>query len=146
VSRVGREAWGRWAESVAAWSLRLRGYRIVARRFRTPLGEIDLIARRGRLVAFVEVKARGDLEQALVALSLKQRQRTARGRAVPAAPPRPRRAHAALRPRHGAALAPAAPSGRRLAARLTRGHPAAEAAHHLVLGHGGWADVRDPPT
>ena len=78
MNRVAREAWGRWAESVAAWSLRLRGYRIVARRFRTPLGEIDLIARRGRLVAFVEVKARGDLEQALVALSLKQRQRTAR--------------------------------------------------------------------
>ena len=69
MSRGAREAWGRWAESLAAWSLRLRGYRIVARRFRTPLGEIDLIAQRGRLVAFVEVKARTDLEQALVALT-----------------------------------------------------------------------------
>jgi putative endonuclease len=45
---------------------------------RTPLGEIDLVARRGRLLAFVEVKARTDLEQALVALSPRQRQRTAR--------------------------------------------------------------------
>ena len=78
MNRGGREAWGRWAESLAAWSLRLRGYRIVARRFRTPLGEIDLIAQRGRLVAFVEVKARTDLEQALVALTVRQRQRTAR--------------------------------------------------------------------
>jgi putative endonuclease len=78
MNRGAREAWGRWAESLAAWSLRLRGYRIVARRFRTPLGEIDLIAQRGRLLAFVEVKARTDLEQALVALSSRQRQRTAR--------------------------------------------------------------------
>jgi putative endonuclease len=78
MNRGGREAWGRFAEALAAWSLRLRGYRIVARRFRTPLGEIDLVARRGRLLAFVEVKARGDLEQALVALSARQRQRTAR--------------------------------------------------------------------
>lgn len=78
MNRVAREAWGRWAESLAAWSLRLRGYRIVARRFRTPLGEIDLVAQRGALLAFVEVKARTDLEQALVALSARQRQRTAR--------------------------------------------------------------------
>jgi putative endonuclease len=78
MNRGEREAWGRWAESVAAWSLRLRGYRIVARRFRTPLGEIDLVACRGRLLAFVEVKARTDLEQALEALGPRQRQRTVR--------------------------------------------------------------------
>lgn len=78
MNRGAREAWGRWAESLAACSLRLRGYRIVARRFRTPVGEIDLVAQRGRLLAFVEVKARTDLEQALVALSPRQRQRTAR--------------------------------------------------------------------
>jgi putative endonuclease len=78
MSRAAREAWGRWAESLAAWSLRLRGYRIVARRFRTPQGEIDLVARRGRLLAFVEVKARGELDQALLALSPRQRQRHAR--------------------------------------------------------------------
>ena len=82
MSRGRREAWGRFAESLAAWSLRLRGYRILARRFKTPLGEIDLVARRGRLLAFVEVKARTDLEQALAALSPRQRQRTARAAEV----------------------------------------------------------------
>lgn len=45
-----------------------KGFRIVARRYRTPLGEIDLIARRGRLVAIVEVKARASLEQAMDAV------------------------------------------------------------------------------
>jgi len=46
------------AEDVTAWRLRLAGYRIVARRLRSPAGEIDLVARRGRVIAFVEVKAR----------------------------------------------------------------------------------------
>ena len=72
------QSWGRLAESLAACSLRLRGYRILARRYRTPLGEIDLIARRGRLVVFVEVKARAELEQALGALGRRQRARTER--------------------------------------------------------------------
>ncbi len=78
MSRREREAWGRGAEWLAAWSLRLRGYRILARRFKTPLGEIDLIAQRGTLVAFIEVKARGDLDTALAALGPRQRERTAR--------------------------------------------------------------------
>ena len=78
MSRAKREAWGRLAETLAALSLRLRGYQVVARRFRTPLGEIDLIVRRGRLLAFVEVKARGDRDQALEALGPRQRARTER--------------------------------------------------------------------
>jgi putative endonuclease len=49
---------GRKGESVAALWLRLQGWRIVARRVKTPRGEIDLIARRGSTVAFVEVKWR----------------------------------------------------------------------------------------
>ncbi len=49
---------GRVGETAAAWWLRLKGWRILARRVRTPAGEIDLIARRGALVAFVEVKRR----------------------------------------------------------------------------------------
>jgi hypothetical protein len=49
---------GHFAEFAAAALLCLKGYRLLARRYRTPLGEIDLIAKRGRLVAFVEVKAR----------------------------------------------------------------------------------------
>ena len=49
---------GHRGETFAALALRLKGWRIVARRYRTPLGEIDLIARRGTLIAMVEVKAR----------------------------------------------------------------------------------------
>ncbi|MDZ5697284.1 YraN family protein [Chelativorans sp. M5D2P16] len=59
---------GHRGEWLAALALMLKGYRIVARRFRTPLGEIDLIARRGRLIAIVEVKARPTLEQAMEAV------------------------------------------------------------------------------
>ena len=57
-SRRRAERRGRLAEWAAALCLRLRGYRILALRHRTPLGEIDLIARKGDLVVFVEVKAR----------------------------------------------------------------------------------------
>lgn len=46
------------AEGLCAWWLRLQGYRILARRFRVGVGEIDIVARRSRVVAFVEVKAR----------------------------------------------------------------------------------------
>jgi putative endonuclease len=57
-SRQQAERRGRVSEAVAALSLRLKGYRILARRYKTPVGEIDLVARRGRIIAFVEVKAR----------------------------------------------------------------------------------------
>lgn len=49
---------GRSAETLAAWVLRLKGYAIVAMRYKTPIGEIDIVARRGRLIAIVEVKHR----------------------------------------------------------------------------------------
>ena len=57
-SRAEREAKGRRGEALAAWYLRLKGWRIMAQRVKTPRGEIDLIARRGKTVAFVEVKWR----------------------------------------------------------------------------------------
>ena len=66
------------AETVAAWWLRLRGYRILARGFRAPVGEIDLIAKRGRVLAMVEVKARPTLDEARQAISPRQRDRIAR--------------------------------------------------------------------
>lgn len=73
---------GRGAETLAAWWLRLRGYRILARGFRVPVGEIDLIARRGRVLAFVEVKARASLSGAIEALGPRQRRRIARAGAA----------------------------------------------------------------
>lgn len=57
-ARVAAEAAGRRGERIAAWWLRLKGWRILDRRVRTPAGEVDLVARRGDLIAFVEVKSR----------------------------------------------------------------------------------------
>ena len=56
------------AEAAAAWYLRCKGYRIEAQNLRTPVGEIDIVARRGDTVAIVEVKRRpaaGDLGAAV---------------------------------------------------------------------------------
>jgi len=58
VTRAEAERRGRRGENLAAWYLRLKGWRIVARRVKTARGEVDLVARRGRTVAFVEVKWR----------------------------------------------------------------------------------------
>jgi putative endonuclease len=57
-SRLAAEKRGRQGERLAAWWLRLKGWSILDRRVRTPAGEIDLIARRGSIVAFIEVKHR----------------------------------------------------------------------------------------
>jgi putative endonuclease len=57
-SRARAEARGRWAEILALNFLRLKGYRLLARRFQSGLGEIDLVMRRGHVTAFIEVKAR----------------------------------------------------------------------------------------
>lgn len=59
---------GHRSEWLAAVALFVKGYRIVARRYRTKLGEIDLIARRGDLVLIVEVKARATLAEAMEAI------------------------------------------------------------------------------
>jgi putative endonuclease len=58
MKRQRAERRGRHGETIAAWWLRFHGWRILAVRARTPVGEVDLIARRGRTVAFVEVKSR----------------------------------------------------------------------------------------
>ncbi|WP_077147594.1 YraN family protein [Sphingopyxis sp. KK2] len=58
MKRAEAEARGRKAERRAAWWLRLHGWRILGQRLRVPVGEVDLVARRGRTVAFIEVKWR----------------------------------------------------------------------------------------
>ena len=73
--RRQRERQGRRAENVAALWLQVKGYSILARRARTPGGEIDLVARRGKILAFVEVKARARGDSALEAASLGARKR-----------------------------------------------------------------------
>jgi putative endonuclease len=69
---------GRLAESLCCWHLRLRGWRVVARNWRCPAGEIDILARRGRVLAIVEVKSRGEIADAATALSPRQRRRIGR--------------------------------------------------------------------
>jgi putative endonuclease len=63
------------AESRAAAFLVAKGYRILARRFRTPLGEIDIVARRRGVLVFVEVKARDSFDDAAEALGKRQQSR-----------------------------------------------------------------------
>lgn len=67
--RLAAELFGRRGETLAAWYLRLRGYKIIATRYKTPIGEIDLIARRFGVTVFVEVKARQRQEMLADALS-----------------------------------------------------------------------------
>lgn len=69
------EALGLSAETRAAWLLRLRLHTVLARRFRCHAGEIDLVARRGRTLVFVEVKARDTLDAAIQAVTPRARAR-----------------------------------------------------------------------
>ena len=79
--RIGRRRafrFGHLGETMAAWALRLKGYRILASRFKTPVGEIDLVACRSNVLVFVEVKSRraqGVVDQPV---SPKQQQRITR--------------------------------------------------------------------
>lgn len=77
---------GRWAERLCLWLLRLKGYSIVAHGHvtgrGTGAGEIDIIARRGSLLAFIEVKIRSDPSLASMAISHNQRHRLSRAAAA----------------------------------------------------------------
>jgi len=68
MNRQAAEKRGRGAETLACWFLRLQGWRILARRARVSGGEVDIVARRARTLAFVEVKARATAEAAAFAL------------------------------------------------------------------------------
>lgn len=75
MSRAEAEARGRRGETMACWFLRLKGWRIVAQRQKVRGGEVDIIARRGDILAFVEVKWRrraADLDTAIDAYRLRR--------------------------------------------------------------------------
>src|SRR3990170_3470106 len=74
-ARIAAFRTGISAEARAAAWLMAKGYRILAKRFRTPYGEIDLVARRRNLIVFVEVKARPSLDDAAYAVTPRQQAR-----------------------------------------------------------------------
>ena len=76
-NRRDAELLGHRAETIALWYLRLKGYRLLARRFQSPGGEVDLIMRRGRTTAFIEVKARSTVNEAIEAVTRYQTRRIA---------------------------------------------------------------------
>ncbi len=80
-ARPAAELFGRRGEALAAWYLRLKGYRIVATRVKSPVGEIDLVARRLGVTVFVEVKARGRRQSMAEALGAVNTRRIARAAA-----------------------------------------------------------------
>jgi putative endonuclease len=73
--RVAAFQTGISAEARAAAVLMAKGYRILARRFRTPYGEIDIVAKRRNVLAFIEVKARASLDDAAYAVTPRQQAR-----------------------------------------------------------------------
>ena len=77
ISRQRAEQRGHRAETIALWYLRCKGYRLLARRFKSPAGEVDLIMRRGRTTAFIEVKARPTVNEAIEAVTPYQSKRIA---------------------------------------------------------------------
>jgi putative endonuclease len=77
-ARVRAYRQGLLAEGAVALLLRLKGYRIVARRYETPVGEIDLVALNGKRLAFIEVKRRKTKDEAAWTLTARQRRRIVR--------------------------------------------------------------------
>jgi putative endonuclease len=76
--RLAARRRGRLGERLCRWHLRLRGWRILAADWRCPAGEIDILARRGGVLAIIEVKSRPDFAAGAAAIQPRQRRRIAR--------------------------------------------------------------------
>lgn len=74
-NRKRAQQWGHVSEWIAAASLILKGYRILKMRYKTKLGEVDIIARKGDLIIMVEVKARRTIEEAFDAVTVTSQHR-----------------------------------------------------------------------
>ena len=79
---MNANSFGRRAEWIAALLLLAKGYRVIERNYTVKGGEIDLVARRGQTVIFVEVKARPTLEEAMTAISPSKHRRIRRAARV----------------------------------------------------------------
>jgi putative endonuclease len=76
-TRQAAQTHGHRAETIALWYLRFKGYRLLAHRFKSAAGEIDLIMRKANTLVFIEVKARARVEDSLMAVTLQQSRRIA---------------------------------------------------------------------
>ena len=76
-NRQEAEEKGRLAEIMALSLLRAKGYKLLARRYKSPSGEVDLIMRRGDVTAFIEVKARATHDEAVASVTTYQSRRIA---------------------------------------------------------------------
>ena len=74
-ARTKAERRGHFAETIALIYLRLKGYRLLAMRYKTPQGEVDLIMRRRDVTAFIEVKARRSRDEGVTAVTNTQSRR-----------------------------------------------------------------------
>ena len=66
---------GHWAESLAKFYFLIKGYKVLVRRYKTPVGEIDLILQKDKALIFVEVKLRRSIDEALESISHKNKKR-----------------------------------------------------------------------
>ncbi len=73
--RRAAERRGRQGEALAALALQFKGYRVLVRRLRTRIGEVDIVARRGDVFVFVEVKVRPSVRDAIDAVTPRARRR-----------------------------------------------------------------------
>jgi putative endonuclease len=81
-NREEAEKHGHRAEVIALWFLRFKGYRLLQQRFKTPMGEVDLIMRRGDTTVYVEVKARKTVDECVEAVSPYQIRRISQAAAL----------------------------------------------------------------